>query len=99
MGAGANTAGETLSIPANAPHSFTNASQENRRLLCLCAPAGQEEFFAQLGVPGAPRTTLPPKPDKVAEAASKQKAEELAPRYRTEMITPGLIAAIQKALG
>jgi quercetin dioxygenase-like cupin family protein len=38
-------AGETLSIPANAPHSFTNASKEIVRLLCLCAPAGQEEFF------------------------------------------------------
>src|SRR5271156_5150426 len=35
-------AGETLSIPANAPHSFTNASKETVRLLCLCAPAGQE---------------------------------------------------------
>jgi hypothetical protein len=29
------SAGETLSIPANAPHSFTNPSQETARLLCL----------------------------------------------------------------
>jgi quercetin dioxygenase-like cupin family protein len=42
-------AGETLSIPANAPHSFTNASKQIVRLLCICAPAGQEEFFAQVG--------------------------------------------------
>ena len=33
-------AGETLHIPANAPHSFTNATKANTRLLCLCAPAG-----------------------------------------------------------
>src|SRR6266567_4379048 len=36
-------AGETLSIPANAPHSFTNASGQPARLLCICAPAGVEE--------------------------------------------------------
>jgi quercetin dioxygenase-like cupin family protein len=38
-------AGETLSIPANAPHSFTNTSTQPARLLCICSPAGQEEFF------------------------------------------------------
>src|ERR1700720_4441269 len=38
-------AGETINIPANAPHSFTNASQEPARLLCLCSPAGQEDLF------------------------------------------------------
>ncbi len=89
-------AGETVSFPANAPHSFTNATKEAVRLLCLCAPAGQEEFFAQVGVPVATRTTPPPKPTKEAEAASKQKAEELAPKYRTEMIKPGPIEVIEK---
>jgi len=44
-------AGETLSIPANAPHSFTNASKEIARLLCLCAPAGQEESSPKLAYP------------------------------------------------
>lgn len=81
-------AGETLHIPANAPHSFTNSSKEDVRLLCLCAPAGQEEFFAQVGVAVATRTTAPPKLDQAAQAESKQKAEELAPRYRTEMLKP-----------
>jgi len=78
-------AGETINIPANAPHSFTNASQGNARLLCLCAPAGQEEFFAQVGVPVATRTTPPPKLDQAAQVASGRKAKELAPKYRTEM--------------
>jgi len=81
-------AGETLHIPANAPHSFTNTSKANTRLLCLCAPAGQEEFFAQIGVAVATRTTPPPKPDKEAEATFKKKAEELAPKYRTELLKP-----------
>src|ERR1700735_4459446 len=34
-------AGETLSIPANAPHSFINICNRSARLLCICAPAGQ----------------------------------------------------------
>ncbi|MBC8096472.1 MAG: cupin domain-containing protein [Akkermansiaceae bacterium] len=80
--------GETLSIPANAPHSFTNASNQPARVLCICAPAGQEEFFAEVGVPVATRTTLPPKLDKAAEAALIKKAEELSPKYRTEFLKP-----------
>src|SRR5687768_6837826 len=37
-------AGETVNVPANAPHSFRNASASPARLLCMCTPAGQEEF-------------------------------------------------------
>ena len=81
-------ASETLSIPANAPHSFTNVSQGTVRLLCLCAPAGQEEFFAQVGVPVETRTTPPPKPDKAAQAEFMKKAMALAPKYRTELLKP-----------
>ena len=87
-------AGETLHIPANAPHSFTNASQANVRLLCLCAPAGQEEFFAQIGVPVATRTTPPPKLEQPAEKEFREKAEMLAPRYHTEMLKPGPLETI-----
>jgi quercetin dioxygenase-like cupin family protein len=89
-------AGETLSIPANAPHSFINASKEIVRLLCLCAPAGQEEFFAQVGVPVATRTTAPPKLDKDAQADFMKKAKDLMPKYRTEMVQPGPIEVIGK---
>lgn len=88
--------GETLHIPANAPHSFTNSSKGNVRLLCLCAPAGQEEFFAQVGVPVATRLTPPPKLDKEAQAASMKKAEELAPKYHTELLKPGAPEVIEK---
>jgi uncharacterized cupin superfamily protein len=81
-------AGETLFIPANAPHSFTNASGQPARLLCICSPAGQEEFFAQVGAAVATRTTPPPKPDQTAQAEFMKKAEELAPKYRTEFVRP-----------
>jgi len=53
-------AGETIHIPANAPHQFRNASTKAVRLLCICSPAGQEKFFAEVGVPVATRTTPPP---------------------------------------
>jgi quercetin dioxygenase-like cupin family protein len=80
--------GETLSIPANAPHSFTNAGNRPVRLLCICAPAGQEEFFKQVGVSVSSRTTPPPKPDKASIAAFQAKAQALAPKYRTELLGP-----------
>ena len=34
------TAGETINVPANAPHVFRNVSERPARLLCLCSPAG-----------------------------------------------------------
>jgi quercetin dioxygenase-like cupin family protein len=80
--------GKTIHIPANAPHQFLNVSDEPVRLLCICSPAGQEEFFAEMGVPVATRTTPPPPLDTAAQAAFRAKAEALAPKYRTEFLKP-----------
>jgi hypothetical protein len=55
-------------------------------MLCICSPAGQEEFFKELGTPVATRTTPPPKVDAAHEAAFLKKAMELAPKYRTELL-------------
>jgi quercetin dioxygenase-like cupin family protein len=79
-------AGETVHIPANAPHQFHNKSDRSARLLCICSPSGQEEFFAQVGVPVATRTTVPPKLDDAAQAEFRAKAEALAPKYKTELL-------------
>ncbi len=79
-------AGETIHIPANAPHQFHNSSSQPVRMLCICSPAGQEEFFLELGVPVATRTTPPPKLDEAEEAAFRAKAAALAPKYRTELL-------------
>src|SRR5438105_15960974 len=81
-------AGETVSIPANAPHSFTNASKQPVRLLCICAPAGQDKFFLAISFPVPSRTAPPPKADKAAEAALKAKTKALLPKYRSEMVLP-----------
>ena len=79
-------AGQTLSIPANAPHSFTNASGASARLLCICAPAGQKEFFAQVGASVPTRRSTPPELDQEEQAELMKKAQELAPKYRTELL-------------
>jgi quercetin dioxygenase-like cupin family protein len=81
-------AGETIHIPANAPHYFKNVTSQAARLLCICSPAGQEDLFAVVGVPVATRTTPPPKPDPAAAAAMKANAPALFAKYRTELVQP-----------
>jgi len=81
-------AGETIHIPANSPHQFHNVSDQPVRLLCLCSPAGQEKFFAEVGVLVASRTTPPPKLDGPEEKQFVAKAMLLAPKYRTELLPP-----------
>jgi quercetin dioxygenase-like cupin family protein len=79
-------AGETIHIPANAPHSFRNVSDQPARLHCICAPAGQEEFFRQVGDLVETRTTPPPKLSDEEKAARGAKAKALMATYRTEML-------------
>ena len=81
-------AGETVHIPANAPHQFHNASSAAVRLLCTCSPAGQEDFFLEVGLPVATRTTAPPKLEGAVQAEFVAKAKELSPKYRTELLPP-----------
>jgi hypothetical protein len=81
-------AGETINVPANAPHSFTNAGDKPSRLLCMCAPSGQEEFFTLVGQPVATRTEAPPPLDADAQAAFITKSKTLAPEYKTELLPP-----------
>ncbi len=81
-------AGQTVSIPANAPHSFTNASDSAARLLCICAPAGQEELFAQVGVTVPTRRSTPPQLNQTEQVTLMKKVQELAPKYRTELLRP-----------
>jgi quercetin dioxygenase-like cupin family protein len=82
-------AGETINVPANAPHSFTNASGAPARLLCLCAPAGQEEFFTLVGQPVATRTEAPPPLSPDEQAAFIARSRSLVPQFKTELLPPG----------
>ena len=81
-------AGETINVPANAPHSFTNATARPSRLLCMCAPAGQEKFFALVGQPVSTRTQEPPPLSPEVQAEFIARARSLAPQFRTELLPP-----------
>jgi quercetin dioxygenase-like cupin family protein len=78
--------GDTVNIPSNAPHQFHNVSTLPARLLCICSPAGQENFFMEVGTPVATRTTPPPPLDEKQHAEFIHKVKALAPKYRTELL-------------
>lgn len=79
-------AGETVNIPANAPHCFRNVSENPTRTLCMCTPAGQEEYFLQLGDPVPSADSTPPRLTEAEQLVRQNKATDLAARYRTEML-------------
>jgi hypothetical protein len=54
--------------------------------MCICAPAGQEEFFEQVGVRVSSRTEAPPKLDAAALEEFRRRVVELAPKYKTELL-------------
>lgn len=81
-------AGETANVPANAPHFFRNVSDREARMLCICSPAGQDEFFLAVGDPVTSRTSPPPELDENEQRERLAKAIELAPRYRTQLLIP-----------
>ena len=81
-------AGETINVPANAPHSFTNATGTPSRLLCMCAPAGQEELFALVGQPVTTRTAAPPLLSPDTQATLIARSTSLAPKFRAELLPP-----------
>jgi uncharacterized cupin superfamily protein len=81
-------AGMTVNIPANPPHFFTNSSGKPSRMLCMCSPAGQEEFFVAIGKTVESRTELAPKPSGAEMEAFLKKANDAAPKYRTELLRP-----------
>lgn len=74
-------AGETVNVPANAPHAFHNRGGGPARLLCLVSPAGLEKYFAQFGAEVASRTAPAPALDDDAHAERMRRAVELAPHY------------------
>jgi quercetin dioxygenase-like cupin family protein len=80
------SAGSTVNIPANAPHAFKNTSDKPARLLCMCTPAGQEEFFMAVGDPVDSRTAPPPKLNPAEQAERIQRAKSLSAKYRTELL-------------
>jgi len=79
-------AGETVNVPARAPHFFHNASEAQARMLCMITPPGLDEYFTRWGVPLPTRTTPPELSDEQARDRLRM-AIELGPRYRIENLT------------
>src|SRR5689334_9675160 len=82
-------AGDSVNIPANAPHAFRNTGDEEARLLCTVAPAGLERFFAEFGDPVPARTSPAPQLSDAERRDRLQRAAAKAPEYGIEMIAPG----------
>lgn len=79
-------AGDTVNIPANAPHHFHNEATTPARMLCMCTPPGQEQFFLAIGDRVADRTAPPPDLTDDQRAERRELAQRLAPSYRTELL-------------
>src|ERR1700712_3356529 len=67
----------TVNIPANAPHSFKNASGQTVHMLCMCTPAGQEEFFLAIADRLESRSAPPPSLSEVEKAERGKKKKTL----------------------
>jgi quercetin dioxygenase-like cupin family protein len=78
--------GSTVNVPANAPHSFKNLSDKPARLLCMCSPAGQDEFFLAVGDVVDSRTAPPPRLSPAERDERIQRAKALAPQFRTQLL-------------
>ncbi|MBD9638920.1 cupin domain-containing protein [Ensifer sp. ENS07] len=76
----------SVNIPANAPHRFANRSGKMVHMLCMCTPAGQEEFFLSIADRIPDRSSPAPKPDAAKQVEKKSLMTSLAPKYRTEFL-------------
>ncbi|MCA2211370.1 cupin domain-containing protein [Jidongwangia harbinensis] len=79
-------AGSTVNIPANAPHFFRNVSGAPARMLCMCTPAGQDEFFLRIGDVVDGWDAPPPQLTDEERADRRRRAGELAETYRSEFL-------------
>ena len=79
--------GESMHIPANAPHQLRNISRTPARLLSISSPAGQDEFFRLISVPLSARILPPPRPTPEQREALEQHIMELALRFGMEILS------------
>ena len=80
--------GHSINIPANAPHGFRVVSSTPARFLCICLPAGQEEFFKLVGevLPTRTASSIPPTPEVMAER--RRIMLDNAARFHSEFLPP-----------
>lgn len=78
--------GETVNVPALAPHRFRNPTDRAVRLLCLVAPAGLEAYFEEFADRVPTRTSPAPELTDGQVRQRMRAAEALAPKYRIEIL-------------
>lgn len=76
----------SVNIPSNAPHQFKNTSGKTVHMLCMCTPAGQDEYFTAIGVPVESRSAPLPLLSSEERVEKGKLAEQLASKYRTQML-------------
>ena len=79
-------AGETVNIPRNAPHNFKNVSDKLAKMLCMCSPAGQDDFFLEVGDLVESKDSKPPELSEQEKKERLNKTIELASKYKTEIL-------------
>lgn len=82
-------AGQSVNIPANAPHFFRNTSDAGAVMLCVCAPAGQDEYFRRVGVALDGPDAQPPHLSDAEISEGRRRAAELAASFRTQILSDG----------
>jgi hypothetical protein len=55
-------------------------------MICICSPAGNDEFFFEVGVPVPTRTTPPPRLDGEQAVEFLKKVKAITPKYHTELL-------------
>jgi hypothetical protein len=55
-------------------------------MICICSPAGNDEFFLEAGVPVATRTTPPPRLEVEQQVEFLKKIKAITPKYGTELL-------------
>jgi quercetin dioxygenase-like cupin family protein len=76
--------GQTINIPALAPHRFRNTSDGQGRLLCLVSPSGLEEFFLAVGDLLPNRTAPAPQLSETQLKERLARSASLNTQYRIE---------------
>ncbi|MCW4457056.1 cupin domain-containing protein [Microbacterium sp. MPKO10] len=79
-------AGETVNIPARAPHFFRNASEHNARMLGMVTPPGLDEYFSLFGTPLPGRMAIADLTDDEKQE-SMAAAIQLGPRFAIDNMT------------
>jgi hypothetical protein len=68
------------------PHFFRNTSGAPARMLCMCTPAGQEEYFRRVGTTVDGWDAPPPQLSDDERADQRSRAADLAATYRSEFL-------------